>query len=359
MCINAQTIQQDIRFQIISFMDKIFIDDCKYILKNINIKKFNNSKILILGANGFFATYLQGVLSSVKCNITSISLGKPRGLFKKIYKNSNIKFIQLNLEDLKKFNKIVNKKFDYIFHCATYGQPKKWSGNEWSTINLNINVLKSILDNSVKFKSKVLYLSSASVYKLPKNNKIIDESSELGAGTFFNEMIYASSKIVGEKLCEHYRNKFKSPVYIVRPAHTYGPGQDFNDPRVVPQLIRRAIKEKKIYMFDSGKTVRTWCYIADVTIMLLNIITSGKSLTYNVGGNDYLSIYKIAQIISKLRNNIPIQIKNKNLKFTSSKPSKLKISSNKYKKEFKNKVNTSFKNGIDRLIKWNLNKNEK
>ena len=64
-------------------------------------------------------------------------------------------------------------------------------------------------------------------------------------------------------------------------------------------------------------------------------------------------------IISKLRNNIPIQIKNKNLKFTSSKPSKLKISSNKYKKEFKNKVNTSFKNGIDRLIKWNLNKNEK
>ena len=340
-------------------MDKIFKEDCGYIIKNINSKKFINSKILVLGANGFFAAYLQGVLSSIKCNITSISLGKPRGLFKKIYKNSNIKFIQLDLENLRKFKKIVNKKFDYIFHCATYGQPKKWDGNEWSTINLNVNVLKCILDNSVKFKSKVLYLSSASVYKLPKNNKVINENSELGTGTFLNETIYASSKIVGEKLCEYYKKKFKTSVYIARPAHTYGPGQDFKDPRVIPQLIKRAVKEKRIYMFDSGKTERTWCYIADVTIMLFNIIATGKSLTYNVGGSDYLSVYQIAKLISKLRGNIPIQIKNKNLKFTNSKPSKLKISSQKYKKEFKDKSNISFRVGIDRLIKWNLKQNEK
>ena len=83
------------------------------------------------------------------------------------------------------------------------------------------------------------------------------------------------------------------------------------------------------------------------------------SYFFEVFGDDYLSIYKIAQIISKLRNNIPIKIKNKNLKFTNSKPSKLKISSNKYKKEFRNKINISFKDGINRLIEWNLNKNEK
>ena len=48
------------------------------------------------------------------------------------------------------------------------------------------------------------------------------------------------------------------------------------------------------------------------------------------------------------------------LQFTNSKPSKLKISSQKYKKEFKNKAGISFKDGIDRLIKWNLDQiNEK
>tara|TARA_A100001015_G_scaffold276816_1_gene335430 strand:- start:2228 stop:3247 length:1020 start_codon:yes stop_codon:yes gene_type:complete len=335
-------------------MDKIFKEDCEYIKKNINLKKFKKKKILVLGGNGFFASYIQGVLISTNCKITSISSSKPRGIFKTIYKKSKINFIQMNLENLEKFSKIANRKFDFIFHCATYGQPKKWIGNEWSTINLNINILKLILDNSVKFKSKILYLSSASVYKLPKTNKIVNEKSELGNGNFLNEAIYVNSKITGEKLCEYYKMKHKSSVYIARPAHTYGPGQDFNDPRVVPQLIKRAIKDKQIYMFDGGKTIRTWGYIADITIMLLNLVSLGKSLTYNVGGNDYLSILKIAKIISKLRNNIPIKIKNKNLKFTSSKVSTLKISSNKYKREFKNKKNISFENGIDRLIKWNL-----
>ena len=67
----------------------------------------------------------------------------------------------------------MNKKFDFIFHCATYGQPKKWVNNEWATINLNINSLKFILENSVKYRSKVLFLVQ-SVYKLPKNEILVE-----------------------------------------------------------------------------------------------------------------------------------------------------------------------------------------
>jgi dTDP-glucose 4,6-dehydratase/UDP-glucuronate decarboxylase len=334
-------------------MDKILKEDCDYILRHTNIKKFNNSRILILGGNGFFATYIQVVLGFAQCKITSVSLNKPKGLFKQIYKKSKINFIQMDLNNEKKFKDLLKKKFDFIFHCATYGQPKKWSGNEWGTINLNINILKFILDHSVKYKSKILFLSSASVYAIPSNGKVIEEGSELGVGNFFNEIIYANSKIIGEKLCELYKKKHNIPVYIVRPAHTYGPGQDFQDPRVMPQLIKRALIEKKIYMFDKGKTVRTWGYISDVIIMLLNIIQSGKSLTYNVAGKDHLSIFKVAQTISKLTKNIPIKIKNKNLKFTNSKPTILKVSSSKYIKEFKPKENISFESGVNKLINWN------
>ncbi len=340
-------------------MDKILNQDCKYIFKNSNIKKFEKKKILILGGNGFFATYVQAVLSMTNCKIISISKNKPKGLFKSIYKNKNIRFIKMDLNDNKKFKMIMKQKFDFIFHCATYGQPKKWVNNEWATINLNINSLKFILENSVKYRSKVLFVSSASVYKLPKKNEILVETSQLGTGSFFNETIYATSKILAEKLCEYYRVKYNIPVYVVRPAHTYGPGQDFKDPRVVPQLLKRAIIEKKIYMYDSGKTVRTWCYISDLTIMLLNIITRGKSFIYNVSGEEHLSIYEIAKKISKLRNNLPIKIKNKNLKYTSSKPSILRVSSKKYKKEFKLSNNISFIEGIKRLIEWNLDFNKK
>ena len=42
----------------------------------------------------------------------------------------------------KKIKTLIKRKFDYIFHCASYGQPKKWQGNELDTIFLNVNLLK-------------------------------------------------------------------------------------------------------------------------------------------------------------------------------------------------------------------------
>ena len=50
---------------------------------------------------------------------------------------------------------------------------------------------------------------------------------------------------------------------------------------------------------DNGRSVKTWGYIADITIMFLNIITEGKSLIYNTTGNNFVSIYQLAKIISK------------------------------------------------------------
>ncbi len=333
--------------------NNVLHSDCKYILRQLNYKKLKNSKILILGANGFIATYLQAILVLLNCKITSVSLNKSRGLFKSILKKNRIKFLQMDLTDKKKVNIILKKKFDFIFHCATYGQPKKWEGNENKTIELNINLLKQVLDHSVKYKSRILYLSSAAVYKIPNNKKKINETSDLDVGTFPGEIIYVNSKITGEHLCKIYREKYKLPIYIARPAHTYGPGQDFKDPRYIPQILKRALIEKKIYIFNKARSVRTWGYIADIIIMLLNIVQYGKSLTYNVSGTNHKSFYEVTKIISKIFNNMPIKIRNKKMNFVNPKTTILKISSEKYLKEFKREKHLSFINGLKKTIQWN------
>jgi len=333
--------------------NNVILEDCEYILSYLDTKKLKNSKILILGGNSFIATYLQAVLALLKCKITSVSLNKPRGLFKSIQKANKIKFLRMDLTNEKKVNKILKKDFDFIFHCATYGQPKKWEGNEKKTIKLNINLLKQILDHSVKYKSRILYLSSAAVYKIPNNNRKIDETSDLDVGKFPGEIIYANSKIIGEQLCKIYKKKYKLPIYIVRPAHTFGPGQDFKDPRYIPQILRRAMIEKKIYILNKARSVRTWGYIADIIIMLLNIVQYGKSLTYNVSGTDHKSFYEVTKIISKIFNNMPIKIRNKKMNFINPETTILKVSSQKYFKEFKKKHQTSFFDGLVKTIKWN------
>ena len=333
-------------------LDAIVAKDCLNIIKNIKLNKIKNKKILILGGNSFIGNYIQVVLSQIDCKIISVSLNKPKGIINKI-KKKNFKFIKADLNNEKKTKKILNNKFDFIFHLATYGQPKKWKQNELSTINLNINLLKNVLNHSVKFRSRILYMSSAAVYELPKKNVLIKENSKLSIGSFDSEIVYANSKIIGEQLCRIYREKFNIPVYVVRPAHTYGPGQDFKDPRVIPQLIKRAILSKNIFLLDKGKSVRTWGYISDITGMILNIIQYGKSSTYNVSGSDHKSILQVAKTISKFFDNKRITFKNKKLSYTNSKPSILKISSRRYNSEFKKKFKTSFFDGIRNTINWN------
>ena len=94
--------------------NNVIFEDCKYILSYLNTKKLKDSKILILGGNSFIATYLQAVLVILKCRITSVSLNKPRGLFKSIHKVSKIKFVKMDLTNEKKVNvfKLLISKFE-------------------------------------------------------------------------------------------------------------------------------------------------------------------------------------------------------------------------------------------------------
>jgi len=343
--------------------DNIVNEDLEFIQKNVNLKQFKNSNVLILGGNSFLATYIQAALdfsnnSNLQCNITSLSLNNPRGLFKKIYHNSRrIKFIKADISNEISIKKILKKKFNFIFHCATYGQPKKWDNHQFNTINLSTNILKILLDYSLNNKSKILYFSSADVYSTNiNNNKLIDENYKLGLPEFSNRIIYSASKIIGEQLCKIYKDK-GTKVYVVRPGHTYGPGQDIDDQRIISQLIKRGIFEKNIYLMDNGRSVKTWGYIADITIMFLNIIQTGRSLIYNTTGNNFASIYQLATIISKYFNNKKIVIKNNKImnSYIGSGHSKIKLSSKKYFNEFKKFKKTDFKTGVKKLIEWNLN----
>ena len=111
--------------------------------------------------------------------------------------------------------------------------------------------------------------------------------------------------------------------------------------------------EKKIYIFNKARSVRTWGYIADIIIMLLNIVQYGKSLTYNVSGTNHKSFYEVTKIISKIFNNMPIKIRNKQMNFVNPKTTILKISSEKYFKEFKREKHLSLINGLKKTIQWN------
>ena len=74
------------------------------------------------------------------------------------------------------------------------------------------------------------------------------------------------------------------------------------------------IPSKNIYLYDRGRSIRTWGYVSDISMMILNIIQFGKSFIYNVSGSDHKSIIEIAKIISKIFKNKKILFKKKKFK---------------------------------------------
>jgi len=171
-----------------------------------------------------------------------------------------------------------------------------------------------------------------------------------------NRIPYKFSKLVGEELCNLYKKEYKTKVYIIRAAHTYGPGQGLNDKRAICDFLRGAIFKKKIKLRDQGKSIKTWGYVSDVVTMFFNIMLNGKSLTYNTVGNDYQSIKKVAKTISKSLPNVKLEIPKKDIiNFKFGKDPKYQIFKAKnYNREFKKYPQVAIQEGIQRLVDWNL-----
>ena len=84
-----------------------------------------------------------------------------------------------------------------------------------------------------------------------------------------------------------------------RLALAYGPGVKSNDERVLNQFIQKGI-DGKITLLDRGESIRTYGYISNVVIMLLNILIKNNKAVYNVGGNSKISIRELANKIGKI-----------------------------------------------------------
>ena len=337
--------------------------DCLRLIKNISLSKFKNSKVLILGANGFLASYIQESLNlannllGLNCKITSTSLNKPKGMLREmLQKNKNIKFIQT---DLNKKNNLLKfkEKYDFIFHCATYASPSIFMKNQLETINLNSVVLNFFLDKCKNDNSSLLYISSVDVYGHTKNLKrAITEDLPFENFSNLKRSSYGGSKRTGEALCAFYRKNYKLNIHVVRPAITYGPGLTILVKQVIAEFIRKALYDKKILMLDSGSAIKTYGYISDITEMFLNIIQFGKEMTYNTTGLDNISIFDLASLISKKFDNVQVKLpkKRSNLIHIGSDINRVIISSKKYIKEFKKKSFITIDQGTTNLVNWNI-----
>ena len=137
-------------------------------------------KILITGSCGHIGSYIVENIHKIKkiksvALIDNLSSKRYSSLFS-VKTNKKIKFNFFNI-DLSKKNSLKNfKKYDVIIHCASFTNAEDSFNIKKEMFRNNLNCMKNVISFCKKNKSKLIHLSSTSVYG--KKAKLVKEEDK-------------------------------------------------------------------------------------------------------------------------------------------------------------------------------------
>ena len=250
-------------------------------------------KILITGACGYQGTKLIPLLLSKKHKVTAIDT---QWFGNKLKKNKNLKNYKKNILDIKK-NDL--KEIDVIIHLASIANDPMGDLNKNLTWEVSCLGTMQLLELAVKNKvKKFIYASSASVYGVKKEKKVIETLSLKPIST------YNKAKMIAEKTILSYSNKID--VTIVRPATVCGVSPRMRFDLSVNMMAYQAIKNKKMTVFG-GQQTRPNIHIDDLLDLYQFFLKKNRKFNgiFNAGFENL----KIIEIAKKVKKIIPAEIK--------------------------------------------------
>ncbi|WP_342304742.1 dTDP-glucose 4,6-dehydratase [Methanolobus sp. ZRKC5] len=224
------------------------------------------------------------------------------------------------------------------------------------------------------YKQKYTNSESSDVQsiKIPRFHHISTDEvyGTLGSTGFFTEKSpyapnspYSASKAGSDMIVRSYHHTYGLNTVITNCSNNYGPKQ--HDEKLIPNIIRNAIKGSPIPIYGDGKNVRDWLYVLDHCKAIDLVYHNGKAGdTYNIGGrnekdNNYVAT-QICQILDKLEPKQKGSYKNQIIyvEDRAGHDRRYAIDASKIENDLGWKAEENFESGILKTIKWYLNEYE-
>ena len=227
---------------------------------------------------------------------------------------------------------------DIVFHLAAVANPRTCKQDFPLAFDVNVLGTQNVFRHAPP-TARVVFMSSAAVYGAPDRLPIDESHPRKGSDP------YSITKIMGEDLAGVYRQSYDRNIVIVRNFNTFGVGQTGD--YIVPQLIRQAITEHKIEVWDPS-TVRDLMFIDDTIEALLTVAAHTDRSVVNVGAGRAVTVGELAaSIAQRVGGEIPvIDLKKKVL------GSPALVSDNSRLRALGWSERVGLDGGIDRTISW-------
>ena len=274
-------------------------------------------KALVLGAGGFIGSHMVSRLKKEGYFVTGVDIKNPE-----FDKSDADEFYLYNLTSKKYIDQILKKQsYHEIYQYAADmgGAGFIFTGENDADIMhnssiINLNVLRSIVENYDKNFPKIFYSSSACIYpeeiQESPDNKGLKESDAYPANP---DSEYGWEKLFSERLYISYIKNYKLDIKIARFHNIYGPKGTWRGGREkAPAAICRKIAEAKdrdeIEIWGDGKQTRSFLFIDDCIEATRRLMSSKVNSPINIGSEEMISINELVKLVAAIdKKNITIK----------------------------------------------------
>ena len=188
-----------------------------------------------------------------------------------------------------------------VYNLACPTSYKEYKELPLETILTNSHGTRNMLEIAVRYGAKFLHVSTSSVYGEPLSTiKFFKEDywgyvSPIGPRSAYNE-----GKRFAESLVYNYGEYHNIQTKIARVFQTYGPRMRFDDARLIPDMIRAALRNEDLVIFGEEGKSTSFLYVSDLVEGLIKYMQADYGGVLNFGYPQEVKIEEAAKIIIEL-----------------------------------------------------------
>jgi len=313
---------------------------------------WNNTRVLVTGADGFIGSHLVEELLERGARIRAYVFYNSFNSWGWIdtFPEEKKQKLEIFAGDVRDPNgmRAAMKDIDVVFHLAaliaipfSYHSPDTYID---TNVKGTLNVLQAAKDIGV---SRVIVTSTSEVYGTALYVPIDEKHPRQPQSP------YSASKIGADCIAESFFRSFGTPVTIVRPFNTYGPRQSAR--AVIPTIITQLMDGIEVIQLGDLTPTRDLLFVKDTARAFVAIAECDALIGQdcNIATGEEISIGDLAQkLIDKIRPTSRIQNDSQRLRPPNSEVFRLLGSCEKLMQHTEWRKQRSLDEGLDETILW-------